>query len=181
VVVHPGAAFPSRRWPVERFAAVARWAVGAGHPVVLTGGTAERPLTERVRRLAGLPPVADLAGRTTLRGLARVVARAAMVVCGDTGVAHLANAYATPSVLLFGPTPPARWGPPADGPHTVLWRPVVDGAVPAGDAAGDPVGDPWGDRLDPGLARIGVEEVLDACRDRLSVRPAPRPSTPRSA
>ena len=35
--------------------------------------------------------------------MSAVVARARMVVCGDTGVAHLASAYGTPSVLLFGP------------------------------------------------------------------------------
>ena len=56
-------------------------------------------------------------------------------------VAHLATAYGTPSVLLFGPTAPSRWGPPADGPHEVLW-------------CGDGTGDPWGDEPDPALLRI---------------------------
>jgi ADP-heptose:LPS heptosyltransferase len=88
-----------------------------------------------------------LAGRTDLVGLAATVAAARAVLCGDTGVAHLATAYGRPSVVVFGPTPPASWGPPPDGPHRVVW---------AGRT-----GDPHGRELDPGLADIGVAEVLD--------------------
>jgi len=147
VVVHPGAASPARRWPVERFAAVARWAAGQGWPVVLTGNDAERPLARDVCRMAGLAPSAVLAGRTDLTGLAAQVGAARVVVCGDTGVAHLASALGRPSVLLFGPTPPSRWGPPVGGPHRVIWR-------------GSTVGDPAGDLPDPALLRVTVDEVL---------------------
>jgi ADP-heptose:LPS heptosyltransferase len=148
VVVHPGAAYPSRRWPADRFAAVARQLVEQGCDVVVTGGRDEVDLAAAVVRRAGLPSHAVLAGRTDLAGLAARVAAARLVVCGDTGVAHLASAFGTPSVLLFGPTPPARWGPPGDGPHAVLWH------------GGGP-GDPCGDRVDPALLRIGVGEVLE--------------------
>jgi len=149
VVVHPGAAYPSRRWPPERFAGVVRAVAGAGYDVVLTGGPDETTLAEHVRELAGLPPHAVLAGRTDLAGLAAQVAAARLVVCGDTGVAHLASAFGTPSVLLFGPVPPSRWGPPEDGPHVVVWhgqdlRP----------------GDPWGAEVDPALLLIEVDEVV---------------------
>ncbi len=157
VVVHPGAAHPSRRWPGDRFAEVARWAAAAGHPVLVTGGPDEAALARRVAREAGLPESAVAAGRTDLLTLARLVATARLVVSGDTGVAHLATAFATPSVVLFGPVPPWRWGPPRRGPHTVLWHPSAD----------DPPGDPWGEALDPALARITVEEVLAAVRLRL--------------
>ncbi|MDN4175463.1 glycosyltransferase family 9 protein [Nocardioides sp. SOB77] len=168
VVVHPGAASEGRRWPVDRFAAVARGLAAEGHRVVLTGSPAEAPLAEEVRRRAGLPPAAVLAGRTDLSRLAALVAGARLVVCGDTGTAHLASAYRTPSVLLFGPTPPQRWGPPAAGPHTVLWH-------------GTGPGDPHAATLDPALAAITVGEVLDACEVRLSrAGSAPRPSTARS-
>ena len=148
VVVHPGAAYPSRRWPPDRFAAVARALAGAGYDVVVTGGPDEVALAGQVADRAGLSPRAVLAGRTDLARLAGEVAAARLVVCGDTGTAHLASAFRTPSVLLFGPTPPARWGPPADGPHAVLWH-------------GDGPGDPWGRHVDPALLRIGVEEVVD--------------------
>jgi ADP-heptose:LPS heptosyltransferase len=153
-LVHPGAAFPGRRWPAERFAAVARELAAAGHDVRITGGPAERDLAAAVARGAGLADDAVLAGRTSTLELAATVAAARVVVSGDTGVAHLATAYRRPSVVLFGPVSPALWGPPvragAHGPlHVVLWH-------------GDGTGDPWGTELDPALARITVDEVTGA-------------------
>jgi ADP-heptose:LPS heptosyltransferase len=141
VVVHPGAASGSRRWPVERFAAVAAALRADGHRVVVTGGPSERDLVAAV----GAEPMT-----TDLVQLAALVAAAALVVCGDTGVAHLATAYGTPSVLLFGPTPPAEWGP-RSGPHTVLWK-------------GDGRGDPHGADPDPALLALTVPDVLTAAR-----------------
>jgi ADP-heptose:LPS heptosyltransferase len=148
-VVHPGAAYPGRRWPPERFAAVARHLAAAGHEVVVTGGAAEASLAREVVAGAGLAESAVLAGRTTSLELAAVVAAARVVVSGDTGVAHLASAYRRPSVVLFGPVSPALWGPPPRAQHVVLWH-------------GDGTGDPWGTELDPALARISVDEVTDA-------------------
>jgi ADP-heptose:LPS heptosyltransferase len=153
-VVHPGAAFPGRRWPPDRFASVARHLADRGHDVRITGGPAEVELAGTVAAAAGLPADAVLAGRTTSMELAAVVAAARVVVCGDTGVAHLATAYRRPSVVLFGPVSPALWGPPPrdgrGGPlHVVLWH-------------GDGAGDPWGTTLDPALAQVSVAEVVDA-------------------
>jgi ADP-heptose:LPS heptosyltransferase len=147
VVVHPGAAYPARQWPADRFAQVARSLHQRGFRVVITGSQAEQQLARRVGALAGLSRDAVLAGRTDLLGLAALVAEARLVVCGDTGVAHLASAYAVPSVVLFGPTPPSRWGPPETGRHVALWR----GTVP---------GDPWAAEPDPALLRIDPEDVL---------------------
>ena len=148
-VVHPGAASAARRWPAERFAAVARSERQNGRRVVVTGSRSEEPLARGVARLAGLGPDAVLAGETDVLRLARVVAGACRVVCGDTGVAHLATAFGTPSVVLFGPTPPALWGPPPErARHRALW---------AGRR-----GDPHGTAPDPGLLQIGVVDVLDA-------------------
>jgi ADP-heptose:LPS heptosyltransferase len=147
-VVHPGAAFPARRWPAERFAAVAAALRDAGERVAVTGGPGEAGLTRRVVRLAGLDAAADLGGRTPLPELAALVAGARLVVCGDTGVAHLATAFRTPSVLLFGPTPPGRWGPPDRAEHHVLW---------AGRR-----GDPHAREPGPGLLEIPAERVVEA-------------------
>jgi ADP-heptose:LPS heptosyltransferase len=148
-VVHPGAAYPGRRWPPDRFAAVARHLADAGHDVRITGGPAEVELARSVASAAGLGDDAVLAGRTTSLELAAVVAAARVVVCGDTGVAHLATAYRRPSVVLFGPVSPALWGPPPRPQHVVLWH-------------GDGTGDPWGTELDPALAQVTVDEVLAA-------------------
>jgi ADP-heptose:LPS heptosyltransferase len=146
-IVHAGAASPARRWPRERFAAVARAELERGRPVVYTGTAEERRLAADVARLAGGGTV--VAGETDLPGLAALVAAAGRLVAGDTGVAHLATALRTPSVLLFGPTSPAHWGPPAADPrHRVLW-------------AGRPA-DPHGWEPDPGLLAIRVDDVLAA-------------------
>ncbi|MHA4850041.1 glycosyltransferase family 9 protein [Rhodococcus sp. MSC1_016] len=148
VVIHPGAASPARRWPVDRFGAVARVLADQGHRIVVTGSAGERPLAEAVADSAGLPPGAVLAGETSLRGTAAVVAHARLILCGDTGIAHLATAFRTPSVILFGPVSPAHWGPPRRPQHACLWS--------------GRRGDPHGNSLDPGLAAITVEDVLGA-------------------
>lgn len=120
VVVHPGASVAERRWDTGGFAAVAR-ELAADHRVVVTGSAAERDLAMTVAKGAGLPESAVLAGEIDLAELAALVADADLVVANDTGVGHLATAYGTPSVVLFGPTPPEKWGPPEDRPqHAVL-------------------------------------------------------------
>ncbi|REF36916.1 glycosyltransferase family 9 protein [Thermasporomyces composti] len=164
VVIHPGASHAARRWPSERYARVARELAKAGHLVVVTGSQAEYTLAERVVAAAGLPGDALLAGRTRLVDLAALVADAALVVCGDTGVGHLATAYGTPSVLLFGPVSPHTWGPPRDRPqHVALW-------------AGR-LGDTFADTPDPGLLRVSDADVLHEARRLLAGGTTPKPST----
>ncbi|MFJ6197714.1 glycosyltransferase family 9 protein [Micromonospora sp. NPDC092111] len=136
-VVHPGSKIAAKRWPADRFAALARHLADRGHRVVVTGSADERDLAARVAAGAGLPGAAVRAGETDLAELAALVAGARLVVSGDTGVGHLATAYGTPSVLLFGPVPPARWGPPADRPrHRVLWAPGTGRSHPSGAGPG---------------------------------------------
>jgi ADP-heptose:LPS heptosyltransferase len=148
VVLHPGAAYPGRRWPAERFAKVARALGDAGHQVVLTG--TEAALTRRVAAAAGLPASAAL--DTDLVGLAALVASARLVISNDTGTSHLATAYGTPSVTLFGPVSPALWGPPPGrSQHVALWH-----------GSGDRPGNAHATEVDPRLLRISVTEVLDA-------------------
>jgi ADP-heptose:LPS heptosyltransferase len=156
-VVHPGAASGARRWPVERFAAVTRASLEEGRAVVMTGSSEERGLAEDVAARAGLPASSVLAGRTDLMSLAATVAAAERVVCGDTGVAHLATAFGTPSVALFGPVPPCEWGPPAGSArHRALW---------AGRR-----GDPHAAAPDPGLLAISVGDVLEALASLAAAR-----------
>lgn len=155
-LIHPGAASAARRWPAKRFAAVARAEREAGREVAITGGSSELALALDVATRAGLDERHVLAGRTDLADLARAVAAAGRVVCGDTGVAHLATALGTPSVVLFGPVPPGEWGPPAESPrHRALWT--------------GGMGDPHADRADPGLLDITVEDVLAAVEAQSSI------------
>jgi ADP-heptose:LPS heptosyltransferase len=150
-LLHPGAAAPGRRWPAARFATVARRLAAGGHAVRITGSAAERELASRVARLAGLPRESVLAGQTSLAELAGLTASARLVIAGDTGLSHLASAYARPSVTLFGPVPPSEWGPPGHPRHQVLW-------------AAEPGyrGDPHAVRTDPALLAITVDAVSEA-------------------
>ena len=159
VVVHPGAGAPARQWPPQRFAAVAAHLHRAGVPLVLTVSAAERDLALSVAATAGIPADRVLAGQLDLADTAALVGGAALVVCGDTGMGHLATAVRTPSVLLFGPSAPDRWGPPAGSAdlHRVLWSGTT--------------GDPLGDTTDPGLASITVSQVLAAVDDRIAATP----------
>ena len=146
-LVHPGAGSPARRWPPERFAAVARAEHGKGRPVLISAGPREAGLARAIAAAAGLPAAVRTGG--DVLALARLVAAAGRVVCGDTGVAHLATALGTPSVVLFGPVSPASWGPPPGRPwHRALW---------AGRS-----GSPHGQVLDPGLEALSVDRVLEA-------------------
>ncbi|WP_311212620.1 MULTISPECIES: glycosyltransferase family 9 protein [unclassified Arthrobacter] len=152
-VIHVGAAYGSRLWPVERFADVAVQLAAAGHEVVLTGGTSERARAEETAALAKLKGAnlddGLLAGRQGLAEFAATIADARLVVSADTGAAHLASAYGRPSVVLFGPAPVDEWGPPP-GPHVVLT--AVE--LRRGDVfAADP---------DPALLAVSVRDVVDA-------------------
>ncbi|MGC0385901.1 ADP-heptose:LPS heptosyltransferase [Streptomyces sp. SAI-129] len=149
VVLHPGAGAPSRCWPVERYAAVAEALRARGRRVVVTGGADEADLVARLAKRADLPDTDVFGGGLPHDRLSALVAGARAVVSGDTGIAHLAVAHATPSVTLFGPVPPSRWGPPPHPRHRALWHPGPDG-------------DPHGRRTDPALLRITPDAVLRA-------------------
>nr|WP_246212215.1 glycosyltransferase family 9 protein [Streptomyces abyssomicinicus] len=153
VVLHPGAGSPARCWPADRFAAVAAALRERGHRVVVTGGPGEDALVAAVADRAALPGADRFGGGPPFELLSALVAGARAVISGDTGLSHLASAHATPSVSLFGPTPPSRWGPPAHPRHQVLWHP-------------GPPGDPHARRPDPALLRLTAADVL-AAFDRL--------------
>jgi ADP-heptose:LPS heptosyltransferase len=108
VVVHPGAAVPSRAWPADNAAATVELLSEAGLRVLVTGGPGERALTARVAGRRG----EDLGGRTDLGQLSSVLRGASVTITGNTGPAHLSAAVATPVVSLFSPVVPAvRWAP----------------------------------------------------------------------
>lgn len=151
VCVHPGAQLPSRRWPAERFAAVAdalagrRWRPGeAPLRVVLTGTEAEASLVRAVASAMRHPAV-DLAGRTTLWTLGALVDGARCVVCNDTGLSHVAAARGTPSVVVSCGADVDRWAPLDRARHRVLWSPID--CRPCGHAV-CPIGHPCAQAVD---------------------------------
>jgi lipopolysaccharide heptosyltransferase I len=110
IVLNPGAAWPNKRWPPERFGALAASLhQRLGLASLITWGPAERELAEAVARASS--GAATLAPPTSVSDLAALVREAALVVSGDTGPLHIAAAMGTPLVGLYGPTWPERNGP----------------------------------------------------------------------
>jgi len=109
-LVNPGAAWPNKRWPPDRFAAVARFLRERyGWTSLALWGPGEEPLARAVAdQSAG---AADVAPPTSIGDLVALSRDAVLMVSGDTGPLHIAGATGTPLVGLFGPTDPGRNGP----------------------------------------------------------------------
>ncbi len=134
LLVPGGAAHrPGKRWPLERFAAIATELAGKGIAPVLLGVAAEAPLTGRIRELC--PAAADLAGRTGLADVAVLARKAACALGNDTGPMHLIAASGCPSVVLFSAdSDPALCAP--RGPRVTVLRRDPLAALDSGEVLG---------------------------------------------
>ena len=124
VVMHPGARLPSRRWPIRRFAAVADRLAAREMAIVITGSAEEVALGAAMAQ-AMRSSALNLVGRTDLGGVAAIVAGAALVICNDTGMSHIAAAVGTPSVVVCCGADPRRWAPLDTCRHTVLFHAIA--------------------------------------------------------
>jgi heptosyltransferase II len=109
-ILNPGGNNPAKRWPPDRFAAVAdHLSARHGVTVLLNGSPAEAGLlSEVVARARAAPPVDLSSHGITIGALKPIVRRCALMVTNDTGPRHIAAAFGVPVVSLFGPTDP-RW------------------------------------------------------------------------
>jgi ADP-heptose:LPS heptosyltransferase len=145
VCVHAGSRLPSRRWPVMRFAELA-----------------DRVAEQVTRHMCA--PVLDLTGHTDLGALAALVSEAALVVCNDTGMSHIAAAVNTPSVVISSGADPARFAPLDAQRHTVLHadmpcRPCMHFSCPLPDH--------------PCARAVSVDDAWRAATKLLDARDAP--------
>ena len=109
-ILNPGAAWPNKRWPPARFAALARaLRERRGIASVILWGPGEEPIAHKI--VASAPGAAVLAPKTTIADLVAVARGSALIVSGDTGPMHVAAALGVPVVGIFGPTRPSRNGP----------------------------------------------------------------------
>jgi heptosyltransferase-1 len=107
VLINPGAGWGAKRWPVERYAAVAQGLIERGMRVLVNAGPGEGPLAEAVVQAAcGSTPL-----NCTLEQLIALTRRVKLAIAGDTGPLHLACALGRPVVGIYGPTDPGRNGP----------------------------------------------------------------------
>jgi len=102
VALAPGAAHTTKRWPVERWQALATALMARGQQVVVVGGPDDHAVASAVA--LGAPGATNAAGQFGLQGTGALLARSRALVSGDTGVMHMATGVGTPVVALFGPT-----------------------------------------------------------------------------
>ncbi len=125
VGLHPGARPPARRWPAEYFAAVANNLVRRfDAQIILTGGLDEEQTAQAVLEHIKTP-ILNLAGKTSLGGLAALMSKLDLFISNDTGPSHIACALDTLSITIFGPADFRRWAPLDTVRHSFVRRPVV--------------------------------------------------------
>jgi lipopolysaccharide heptosyltransferase II len=107
---NPGMALARKRWPVERFAELARRILATGSTVVLVGANEDRALADALKASIRTDLV-DYVGRLTLGELAALAVRANVYVGNDSGPSHLAEAAGANVVVLFGPSDQIVYGP----------------------------------------------------------------------
>ncbi|NQT37461.1 MAG: glycosyltransferase family 9 protein [Planctomycetes bacterium] len=154
-VLNPGAGWPSKLWPAERFAAVAAH-LGRVHrlpSMVVWAGREERASAEHI--VAGSRGWAQLAPPTSLTELATLARRGRLFVGSDTGPLHIATAVGTPCVGLYGPMSALRNGP--YGPqHVALQKRTFEGTSRQRRSASAEL-----------MEAIRIEHVCDACDEIL--------------
>ncbi len=107
-LLNPGAGWGAKRWPVARFAAVARGLIAKGFRVLVNAGPGEEPMADVIVKEA---TGAAIPLATSVEQLIALTRRVALCVAGDTGPLHLACALGRPVVGIYGPTDPSRNGP----------------------------------------------------------------------
>jgi lipopolysaccharide heptosyltransferase II len=111
LLLHPGATAASRRYPTEQYVeAMRRLARKTGRRVAISGSAGERPLVEEIAAALG-GVAAPLAGSLSFAELCGLIAAAPLLICGNTGPAHVAAAVGTPLVVPYALTNPqhAPW------------------------------------------------------------------------
>jgi ADP-heptose:LPS heptosyltransferase len=157
-LINPGAAWPNKRWPPQRFGALAvqiRERIGLRSLVLW--GPGEDDIASLV--VGASRGAADLSPRTTIVDLFAIARQAKLMVSGDTGPLHIAAAVGTPVVALFGPTFAERNGPWAASDITISRAPRCFCHYERKCRM-----------LQPCIEDIGVDEVVSAAEYRVSAR-----------
>lgn len=112
VVIHAFPKFPYKMWRVEAWVELGRRLQQQGFGVVLTGGPDRDEVAYCTRIAEDMGgAVLNLAGRLSLAATAEILSRSRLYVGPDTAVTHIAAATGIPTVALFGPSNPVKWGP----------------------------------------------------------------------
>jgi lipopolysaccharide heptosyltransferase II len=117
-VIHPAAAFATKQWATDKFARIACELTTRGLPVVAITAPAESRLVDELRRNSPAPVIGFT--NLSLPEVTALLARARLFVGCDSGIAHIAAAVGTPSVVIFGSSNVAHWRPWPQAPAEVV-------------------------------------------------------------
>ncbi|MBL8887988.1 MAG: glycosyltransferase family 9 protein [Phycisphaerales bacterium] len=134
-ILNPGGNNAAKRWPVDRFAALAQYLHTAhGLTILINGSPGEADLVDEIAKQAGVPCTCLPRLGITIGSLKALVKGSVLMVTNDTGPRHIAAAFGVPLVSLFGPTDP-RWTTiPAPGGEEIL---AADPTLPESEVADD--------------------------------------------
>lgn len=152
IALNVGASRAYKRWPADRWASVAQGLAVQEFGIVFVGDKSDAEVVAQIAPLVTGRYI-NLAGKTTLRELASVLAACDLVVTADTGPMHVAVAVGTPVAALFGATDPARHGP--YGARNIVLHDPAPGAMVPGKR-------PTKEAGAVSLARITPDDVLAA-------------------
>lgn len=120
LAIAPSAAQPNKMWSPDRFASIARrWIETTTGGVICVGGQADAETCAQVSQQTGGERVVNLAARGDLPVVAELIRRATVFLGNDSGLAHLAAAVGTPTVVISGPGDPAEVAPYSPLAHTI--------------------------------------------------------------
>jgi ADP-heptose:LPS heptosyltransferase len=158
VVLHPGTGGKrgwQREWPIERFAELSRWLRSSFKAKVAVSGAGayEEALCAEI-------PSDESCVNTGLKSLVRTLCRADLLVCGNTGVMHLAAGLGTPVLALHGPNPHVKWGPLGPQARVLLAKVSCSPCLNLGFEFGCP--------QRPCMESISVDESMHAAKEMLA-------------
>ena len=121
VLLHPTTAFFTKQWPVENFARTAEFLAEKGIGSVAISSKNESRVLDQLRHAAKVPIITfdDL----TLPEITALASRAKVFVGNDSGIAHIAAAVNTPTVVVFGSSNRTHWRPWTDAPNEIVFNP----------------------------------------------------------
>jgi len=186
-VVHLYPMYHYKMWHVEGWLAVLDWLGTHGYAIVLTGGPADAEVayTREIASRADGETI-NLAGQLSLGETAEIIRRSKLFIGPDTSASHIAAATGTPTIALFGPSNPVRWGPwPKDWAGDSPWKLTGSGrhgnvyliqgsgaCVPCKLEGCEAKLDSWSDCL----LMLDANRVIDAAAELLGIAPETAPT-----
>ena len=121
VLIHPASLFGTKQWSPENFARVAEYLASLGIASVAVASQHEQPILDELSKLSTVPILTfdDL----TLPEITALASRAKLFVGNDSGIAHIAAAVNTPTVVIFGSSNRNHWRPWTDAPNEIVFNP----------------------------------------------------------